>query len=280
MSEERKLKRFWIQELTRPAFEEWPESEPSPLAIIGLGSIEQHNLHLPLGTDSLFAREFIHEVAKRTNSVCVHPCWPGYSPHHKGFRGTITFSEETMNSVIMDTIESLAEHGIKRILIMNFHGGNDNILKLAIQVARREHKAMAFSPTMSMESEFSKKVREKSERTFDAHAGVSETAPALLVFPELVEMWRIEDWESTFRVPPGIMELIGERGLDQPVVRQVFSACLEPNNHDFSSSGQWGIADPRKSDPEEARKLLEEGLEFLVEFVNLWKTIPVPPGFK
>ena len=57
-----------------------------------------------------------------------------------------------------------------------------------------------------------------------------------MVFPELIEIWRIENWESTFRVPAGIMELIKERGIDQPVVRQVFNACLEPINYDFSIS--------------------------------------------
>lgn len=47
------LSKFWIHELTRPAFEEWLEEEPEPVIIVGVGSLEQHGPHLPLGTDSL-----------------------------------------------------------------------------------------------------------------------------------------------------------------------------------------------------------------------------------
>jgi creatinine amidohydrolase len=129
MSENGKLSRFWVQELTRPAFEDWLDHEPAPVVIIGIGAIEQHGLHLPLGTDSLGVVEFIHEVASRTNSVCVHPCWPGYSPHHMAFAGTITLSEDTLLGVLLDTIESLAAHGVKRFVLINYHGGNDNIAR-------------------------------------------------------------------------------------------------------------------------------------------------------
>jgi hypothetical protein len=69
LSENRKLKKFWLYELTRPAFEDWLENEPAPVMVIGVGSIEQHGPHLPLGTDSLTARKFIYEVAKKTNSL-------------------------------------------------------------------------------------------------------------------------------------------------------------------------------------------------------------------
>ena len=62
------LSRYWIHELTRPAFEEWLENEPAPVIIIGIGSIEQHGPHLPLGTDSLTIREIIQAVAERSNS--------------------------------------------------------------------------------------------------------------------------------------------------------------------------------------------------------------------
>jgi creatinine amidohydrolase len=98
------LEKFWLYELTRPAFEEWLKDEPAPTVILGIGSTEQHGPHLPLGTDSLTIREYIYEVAKGSNSLCFHPCWPGYSPQHIGFRGTITLSEDTLIGVLMDTI--------------------------------------------------------------------------------------------------------------------------------------------------------------------------------
>jgi len=280
MSENGKLKRFWIQELTRPAFEDWLENEPAPVVIIGIGAIEQHGLHLPLGTDSLGVRAFIHEVAKRTNSVCIHPCWPGYSPHHMGFKGTITFSEETLLGVLLDTIGSLAAHGVKRIVLINHHGGNSNIMALAAQIARREFRVMVATPRGPSNTELAKKIQHRMRKYFEVHSGPRETAYALHYFPELVEMWRLKDWKNTFKVDPKLMEFMDPDRDDYELVNQVFMACLEPDTDDFTSSGQYATSDPRTADPEEAKQRMEESIQFLVDFINLWKTIPVPPAYR
>jgi creatinine amidohydrolase/Fe(II)-dependent formamide hydrolase-like protein len=42
-----KLSRFWLWELTRPAFEDWLSNEPAPVVALGIGSVEQHGPHLP-----------------------------------------------------------------------------------------------------------------------------------------------------------------------------------------------------------------------------------------
>jgi len=280
MSENGKLKRFWIQELTRPAFEDWLEHDPAPVVVIGIGAIEQHGLHLPLGTDSLGVKEFIHEVASRSNSVCVHPCWPGYSPHHMGFRGTITFSEDTLMGILLDTIGSLAEHGVKRFLLVNHHGGNSNIMALAAQIAKREFRVMVAAPRGPGGTELAKKTQRLEGKNFDVHSGPLETAYALHYFPELVEMWRLKDWKNTFKVDPRLMEFLDPERKDYELVNQIFMACLEPDTDDFTSSGQYATSDPRMADIEEGKKSDEEGVQFLVDFINLWKTIPVPPAYR
>jgi len=192
LSEKGILKHHWIQELTRPAFEEWIENDPAAVAVIGIGAIEQHGPHLPLGTDTYDAMELVHEVAKRTNSVAVVPCWPGYSPYHMDFRGTITFKEDTLRGILMDTIGSLADHGVKRFIITNHHGGNSNIYKLAMQMAKRYYGVMVTSPSGPANTELSKKMAESTRGHWDVHSGISETAAALYMFPELVEMERIK----------------------------------------------------------------------------------------
>jgi len=274
------LSRFWIHELTRPAFEEWFRGEPSPVVIIGLGSIEQHGPHLPLGTDSLTAREFIYEVAKRTNSVCIHPCFPGYSPHHMGFGGTVTFRETTLLAVLMDTIGSLARHGIKRVLLVNIHGGNRNIVNLAVQLAKREFRVMVASPAGPNETETGKLRAEREKRHWDVHSGPTETGTALHLFPELVEMERMKDWTVTLKMDPKLIGFLDPDREDYELVSQVFRACVEPNTDDFSSSGVFGKNDPREADPGEAGRRFEEKVNFLVEFINVWKTIPVPSAFQ
>jgi creatinine amidohydrolase len=276
MSENGKLSRFWVQELTRPAFEDWLENEPAPVVIVGIGAIEQHGTHLPLGTDSLGVARFIHDVASRTNSVCIHPCWPGYSPHHMAFPGTVTFSAETLLNILLDTIESFAQHGVKRIVLINYHGGNDNIMKLAAQIAKREYRVMVATPHGPSGTETAKKIQDRMKRYFEVHSGPRETAFALHYFPELVEKWRLDDWENGVVISEQLQEYMDPDREDYELVSQVFNACLGPNTEDITRTGQYATSDPRKADVKEAATMAEEATQFLVDFIELWKTIPVP----
>lgn len=280
MSEKGKLSKFWLWELTRPAFEDWLDNEPAPVVVIGIGSVEQHGPHLPLGMDSLGSQFFAHEVAARTNSVAICPTFPGYSPHHMGFRGTVTFSEQTLLAVLMDVIGSLAEHGIKRFCLSNHHGGNTATMNLAVQLAKRKYSVMVHAPTGPSKTELAKVYEDRQKRYWDVHSGPTETSAALLHFPELVEMWRLKDWKPTLKIDPKLMGYMDPDRPDFEVVSQVRAACSEPNTDDFTSSGIYGVNDPRKADVEEAKKRFEERVEFLADFIREWKKIPVPPAFK
>lgn len=281
MSEKGKLSKFWIHELTRPAFENWLENEQEPVVVIGLGSIEQHGPHLPLGMDSLGARAFIHAVASRTNSVCVHPCFPGYSPHHMGFKGTITFSEATMLGAIMDVIESLASHGVKRFVLSNHHGGNRNIMNLAVQLAKRDYGVMVAAPSGPSDTELARVHSDRQKRLWDVHSGINETGAALHLFPELVEMWRIpDDWEPTLDIHPRLREYMDPDRDDYELVSQVRQASSEPDTDDFSDDGIYGLGDPRDTDPEEYSRWFAERVQFFVDFIETWKSISIPDAFR
>jgi creatinine amidohydrolase len=280
LSEGGVLSRFWLHELTRPAFEDWLDNEPAPVIVVGIGSVEQHGPHLPLGMDSLGARAFVEEVARRTNSLAVHPCWPGYSPHHMGFRGTITFSEMTLLNVLMDTIGSLSEHGVKRFVLSNHHGGNANTMNLAVQLAKREFRVMVAAPTGPANTELGKVLADRQRRYWDVHSGPTETSEALLHFPELVEMWRLEGWEPTLKQEKRLLDYLDPDRPDYEVVSQVRAACNELDTDDFTSSGVYGLNDPRTADAEEAGRRFEERVGFFAEFIKTWKKIPIPPAFK
>ena len=279
MSENGKLSKFWVQELTRPAFEDWLENEPEPIVIIGIGAIEQHGIHLPLGTDSLGVREYIYEIAKRTNSVCIHPCWAGFSPHHMDFAGSVTFTAETLLNILLETIESFAHHGVKRFIMINHHGGNTQTMNLAVQIARRKYKVMVATPRGPTNTELYEKIKDRMDRYFEVHSGPRETAYALDNFPELVEMWRLDDWESGVIIPEKLREYMDPDREDFELVNQIFNASLPPNTIDITRNGQYATSDPRKADPEEAAAFKEERIQFVVDFIELWKTIPIPKGY-
>jgi creatinine amidohydrolase len=229
--------------------------------------------------DSLGSQFFVHEVAKRTNSVALCPVFPGYSPHHMGFRGTVTLSDPTLLAVLMDTIGSLAEHGVKRFVISNHHGGNTQVMNLAIQLAKRDYRVMVYAPSGPSRTELAKVGEDRQKRFWDVHSGPTETSSALLNFPELVEMWRLKDWKPTLSIDTKLMEFMNPDRPDFEVVSQVRAACSEPDTDDFTSSGVYGTNDPRTASVEEAKRRFEERVGFFFDFIIEWKKIPVPPAY-
>ena len=92
-------------------------------AVLPLGCTEQH-AYLSLSTDSILAERLAVEAAEPLG-VPVFPVLAyGITPYFRAFPGTITLRVETYMSVVGDILDAMAEHGFKRILIVNGHGGN------------------------------------------------------------------------------------------------------------------------------------------------------------
>ena len=92
-------------------------------AVVPLGSTEQH-AYLSLSTDSILAERVAVEAAKPIG-VAVFPVVAyGITPYFMAYPGTISLRVNTYLQVIHDILESLTQHGFKRIVIVNGHGGN------------------------------------------------------------------------------------------------------------------------------------------------------------
>ena len=113
------MKTVMLHEMTRTDLERYFETEENPIALIAVGSIEQHGPHLPLGRDSYAAADVARRVGQKTRSIVVQPSWVGYSPHHMGFKGTITFTDNTLLNVLVETATCLAKHGFDKIMFIN-----------------------------------------------------------------------------------------------------------------------------------------------------------------
>ena len=104
------------------------------LAVLTVGSCEQHGDHLPVNTDSVSA----YEVAMRAAARCASPhvlVLPapqfGFSPHHKAWPGTVTLSLATFVALVTDVADSVVRAGFDRLLVVNGHGGNVGPLQSA-----------------------------------------------------------------------------------------------------------------------------------------------------
>lgn len=267
------MKSVLLHEVTRTAFEEYLKENPDPVALVPIGSIEQHGPHLPLGTDSLAALATCKEVAKRTNSFVVQVCLPGYSPHHMAFKGTITFSDETLTNILLDTFKSLRAHGVKKILVVNAHGGNAQIMAYAIRIGKRQTGACIVSPGVPPADP--KAAAQNAMKYLDMHSGTGETSLALALFPEFVEMDRVKDWKPTTKFAPGTEKLACPDRDDVLIASQIVMSYIN-DTHRLTSSGVYGFAPPQNADAETGEKRFDERVKFLVDYVNLWKTVPSP----
>ena len=92
-------------------------------AVVPLGSTEQH-AYLSLSTDSILAERVAVEAAEPIG-VAVFPIVAyGITPYFMAYPGTISLCVNTYLQVIQDMLESLTQHGFKRIVFVNGHGGN------------------------------------------------------------------------------------------------------------------------------------------------------------
>ncbi len=183
-----------MSERTRYRLEQmtWEEAEEAfetaDYVVLPCGSTEQHSLHLPTSVDTLRSSHLTDELAERAPDhgleLLVLPPLPyGYSEHHLPFSGTITLDAETYCEVIVDIGRSVKKHGGKRFLITNFHAGNIEPHKLAIDRLQREYDL----PTRYVNwTDFA---RDKLEARFGdkwGHAGEHETSVIEHYRPELV----------------------------------------------------------------------------------------------
>lgn len=118
--------------------EAWPDLaeyfEDESLALVPVGSTEQHGPHLPEATDHLIAEAFAREAAERGGYLCTPTVNVGVSPHHRQFHGTMWVDAPVFRDYMESLARNLAYHGIDRVVFVNAHGGNVDHLR---EVGRR-----------------------------------------------------------------------------------------------------------------------------------------------
>jgi len=116
----------------------------APLALVPVGSVEQHGPHMPLGTDTLLAEELARRAAERMEEAVLVPAIPvGYAEYHTDFPGTLSVSPATLAAYIGEICDQLVRHGITHIVFVDGHGGNLSTLELVGRSLRARGVAAA-----------------------------------------------------------------------------------------------------------------------------------------
>jgi creatinine amidohydrolase len=181
------------EELTAPEFVQ-AVGKSGGVCVIPFGILEKHGPHLPLGTDLLDAREVTLRAAQKEYAIVFPPYYFGQILEAKHQPGTIAYSPEVIWKLLQETCEELSRNGVKKIVIVNGHGGNTSFLQYFCQAqlaSRRDYALLLFAPSRDPEADA--QVKKLRKTPMDMHAGETETSTILAHRPDLAHAERAKD---------------------------------------------------------------------------------------
>jgi creatinine amidohydrolase len=158
--------------------------EPT-VAVLPVGSFEQHGGVLPLVTDTIVACLIAERIAADYGLFLLPPITISCSHEHAGFAGTVSISAQTLTAIVTDTRTSLASRGITKLVIVNGHGGNYVLSNLA-QEANIGAPCVALYPGRGEWQQARDDASLTSTISEDMHCGELETSLLLHATPDLV----------------------------------------------------------------------------------------------
>lgn len=178
------------------------------IAILPTAAVEQHGPHLPLGTDTIINEGLLAQLKASAPDDLDYRVLPvqavGKSNEHLWAPGTLTLSAETTIRLWTEIGLSVARAGVRKMLILNSHGGNGDI----ISIVARELRVQAgiyvvrgsWGASGPPEGLFSAR-----ELTHGIHGGDYETSLMLHLCPDTVDMSQAQDFRSSAEdaaIPP------------------------------------------------------------------------------
>ena len=131
-----------INDLYDPEFRKLIKSK-KPTVIIPVGSIEQHGAHLPISTDSDIVTEIASRLAKKCDYVVFPTISYGVSWEHEPLFN-LSLKENNFRQMLHDIIISLRKNHIKKIIILNGHHGNLQVLDRIRQLDYQRHMILSY----------------------------------------------------------------------------------------------------------------------------------------
>ncbi|HET6359753.1 creatininase family protein [Streptomyces sp.] len=161
------------------------KAEGADIAILPIGSFEQHGAYLPLVTDTVVACTIAREVAAAHRVLHLPPLTVSCSHEHAAWPGTVSISAATLSAVVRDIADSLSRSGIGALILLNGHGGN-YVLRNVVQESDSNGIRMALFPGTADWDAARARAGVQTPSHSDMHAGEVETSILLHAHPELV----------------------------------------------------------------------------------------------
>ena len=208
------------------------------IAIIPVGSIEQHGPHLPISTDSDIVTEIASKLSDKVKGILLPTISYGISDEHFPFFN-LSIKKSTLSRILEDICESLIKNGISKIIIINGHYGNLDSLRSFEKKQKTRRKIKIFSYWKYMDKEFD-------------HAGNVETS-IMLAISKNVNMKKAKKGFQT-------------DGMSKQEISKI-NRLAQKSFPKVTGNGVWG--DPTNSSTRLGRKIIKEVVDNLVKESNL-----------
>ena len=169
-----------------------PEKENVPI-VQPIGAIEQHGPHLPLIVDAAISvgvlGKALHQLYPSIPAYALPALYYGKSNEHWHFPGTITLSAQTLLAVITEVAESIYRAGFRKLVLMNSHGGQPQVLEIAARDLHVKYDDFMVFPLFTWRvPNITQELLTAKESELGIHAGDGETSLLLSLLPEQVKM--------------------------------------------------------------------------------------------
>jgi creatinine amidohydrolase/Fe(II)-dependent formamide hydrolase-like protein len=226
------------------------------LVVLPVAAVEQHGPHLPVLTDAVIGTAVLTRALEmRADDGRVWALPPqvyGKSNEHTGFAGTFALGAQTLAATLSDIARGVHASGLRRLMFLNSHGGNPEIVDYVARDLRAELDMLCFT-AHPFRFGLARDIISDAEEGYGIHAGESETSIMLALTPELV---RPEQYTPELAPVRRFMRRFTLKG----------AASFGWLTRDLSSSGT--IGDPRAASAEKGEAILQAEARLVADLIE------------
>jgi len=170
------------------------------VALLPIGSFEQHGDFLPLSTDTIVTCSIANQIAANHLAMLLPPVTISCSHEHAAWRGTVSISSQTLNRLVVEVADSVRRSGIEHVCLISGHGGNYVLSNVVQEYTAVHGPVMSLYPRGQDWANARVAAGMTTDNHTDMHAGEIETSILLAAYPMVVRDGNeTADWASDER---------------------------------------------------------------------------------
>lgn len=159
--------------------------------ILPIGILEKHGPGIPIGSDLIRARQWAKRATEKEYAVVFPDYFYGQINEAKQQYGTFSLPSDLAMDLLEATVEEIARNGFDKIIIINSHGGNPQMIRYFIQnqlESKKDYVTYFFEPEVNQEIQNKITSIRKSDPSTDQHGGEREASEIMYLRPELLKL--------------------------------------------------------------------------------------------